>query len=254
MSSWGTQRRNTILFIVILIIVILIFLSIFSYLKKPSTCSDGRRNGGEYGVDCGGPCDLLCNDQVVSPLIHWVRQFEVVPGVYNTVAYIENQNVSAGTENAEYVFKLFDKDGVLLEERKGSIDIRPKEIIPIVESNLRTGQLESVRVSFDFLNDMVWKRKEMKDNVLMIKNERLLDIGGLPRITAEITNTSINRVEDVSVVVIVYDINGNAITTSRTVVEHLNKGETSGLVYTWPRAFSEEISRFEIIPLYELPI
>ena len=30
------------------------------YEFEPASCSDGRRNAGEYGIDCEGPCSLDC--------------------------------------------------------------------------------------------------------------------------------------------------------------------------------------------------
>lgn len=33
---------------------------VFQPSGTATTCSDGERNGGEDGVDCGGPCDAAC--------------------------------------------------------------------------------------------------------------------------------------------------------------------------------------------------
>jgi hypothetical protein len=30
------------------------------YKCLPATCQDGTTNGGEMGIDCGGPCEMAC--------------------------------------------------------------------------------------------------------------------------------------------------------------------------------------------------
>ena len=66
----------------------------YRVLYEAPTCSDGVQNGDEEGVDCGGACDRVCSFQAVDPIVLWERFFEVGPGVYNTVALIENPNVN----------------------------------------------------------------------------------------------------------------------------------------------------------------
>lgn len=249
--SWGTQRRNTIILLFILGVLILIGTYIFSVLNVPPTCFDGKRNGEESGIDCGGSCELICNGDVVDLRVHWNRYFEVAPGIYNAIAYVENLNNNSGVDSADYIFTLYDAKNFPLETRKGSIQIRPKEIIPIVENSLNTGKLIPVRSTFEFVGDFSWNKREIRDRYIVISQEKYIEVGGLPRITANITNTSINSVENVKVVVIVYDENNNAITTSSTLVEKLQKDETKPIAFTWPTVFSKQMNRFEIIPLYK---
>ena len=40
---------------------------VFQPSGTATTCSDGERNGGEDGVDCGGPCDAACPTGGPSP-------------------------------------------------------------------------------------------------------------------------------------------------------------------------------------------
>jgi hypothetical protein len=251
MASWGTNRRNIILLIVFLIILILGGGISYAVFYEEPTCFDARMNGDETGIDCGGSCELLCNNQIIEPLVHWQRSFEVIPGIYNVMAYVENQNIDAGSENVEYLFELFDRNNVLLTQRRGNIEIRPREIIPILEPNLNTGELEPARVSFQFVNNIVWEKQTSSERPLVIRDERIFEDDGLPEITAEIFNSSVNTVEDIRVVVIVYDQNDNAIATSRTVIDQISKDQSERVVFTWPEQFESQFSRFEIIPLYD---
>ncbi|HMP67660.1 MAG TPA: FxLYD domain-containing protein [Candidatus Paceibacterota bacterium] len=251
MSSWGKKRRNFILFLFTFFILVLLGVYLFIIYSVEPTCFDNKRNGDETGVDCGGSCKLICDGQAIEPIIHWSRYFEIIPGFYNAVAYIENLNSDSGVNSAQYKITLYDSKNFPLETRVGTIRIRPREIIPIFEPALNTGQLIPVRSTFEFTNNLVWEKMQPRDRYLQITKQRFFEVDGLPRISAEITNTSINRANNISIIVVVYDSDSNTITTSSTLVETLNKDETKQFVYTWPQKFPREMSRFEIIPLYE---
>jgi hypothetical protein len=251
MSSWGTKRRNLIvtIFLSALFIILATFAYVFFY-EEP-TCFDNKQNGGEKGVDCGGACDLLCTNQALDPLVKWSRYFEVIPGMYNAVAYLENQNTNAGTENLEYKFTIYDRENTVLSEKTGSIELRPREIIPIVENGLTTGKLQPTRISFEITNDVVWSRAVSRDLVIEIKDERLTQPNNSPRVSAVLQNVGFSTVEEITTVVILYNSDGNAIGVSSTYTPKIAADDTQNIIFTWPQNFVGEVSRFEIIPLYE---
>jgi len=251
MASWGTNRRNLIIFIIFAILISVGGLVTGVFYYEESTCFDEKQNGLESGIDCGGSCQLLCSNQLIEPIVQWNRHFEVVPGIYNVLAYVENPNPTAGSERAEYVFKLFNRENVQLAERNGSIEINPKEVIPIIETNLNTGELIPFRSTFEFTNNIVWEKKNPTEKVLVIRDENLSLDDGLPEITAEVFNSSIQAIKNIAVLVIVYDINDNAIASSRTFVDSLGKDQSKNIIFTWPSPFQTQYSRFEIIPLYD---
>ncbi len=251
MSSWGKNRRNSIIFIIAAIIILLISIVGISIYLEPSTCFDGEQNGGENGVDCGGSCTILCEQQAIDPIVHWKRYFEVAPGIYNVVAYVENQNSDAIARDVEYVFELIDSDNVPLDTRSGRVDIKPKEIIPILETNLNTGKLSPNRTSFEFTSDIIWEKEDIQEKVIVIRDEKQFEVSGLPRISAEVKNISVRPVKDITVLVIVYDDRDNALSTSSTYLEAINKSESRTVNFTWPTVFVKPVGRFEIIPLYE---
>lgn len=251
MSSWGTRRRNRIIYVFILIVVAIIIFSFLSAVQYTPTCFDGNKNGDEEGRDCGGSCDLLCEGQAIRPLIHWSRSFQVAPGIYNAVAYLENLNTDAGSDSLEYTFKMYNSDNVLIADRTNSIKIRPAEIIPIVENAVDVGKQTISRTTFSINNQIVWTKQRPRERTLVISDERLFEMDSLPRISAEVTNISIKEIRDINLIVIIYDAEGNAISTSSTLIDSISKDETKEIIYTWPRNFIGQAHRFEIIPLYE---
>lgn len=249
--SWGTRRRNSIIMIFLLAVTIPASIILFNIYYEPANCFDNKQNGVEQGVDCGGTCLLLCQNLVIEPIVVWQRFFEVSPGVYNVAALVENPNPDAGVKDAQYVFKLYDDANLLLYERKGSANLRPKELLPIIENTLFTNKLEAKRLSFEFTNDFVYSKEGSRERVIIIKDEALTEEDTEPRIDASIQNIDVLPVRDIMVVVIVYGANDNAIAISSTVVDEVVKDGVRALVFTWPKPFTEAVSRIEIIPLYE---
>lgn len=251
MSSWGTKRRNLIITIFLIGLFVILATTAFTFFYEEPNCFDGTQNQGEEGVDCGGPCELLCEHQNSDPLVRWNRYFELVPGIYNAVAYLENQNSNAGTDNLKYKFTLYDEENAIIAERINSIELRPAEIIPIVENNLNTGNLEPARMTFEIIEESVWKKTIPRQPVIRVRNDRLTMNEGVPRVTAELENNGFTPVTDLKAVVILYNSDSNAIGVSSTVVDEIQANQSRNILFTWPQNFSGEVSRFEIVPLYD---
>lgn len=248
--SWGIKRRNTIIFLVAIFFLIPIAISAFLVFYEAPTCFDGKQNGSESGIDCGGNCELVCTSETLAPSVIWKRYFEVSPGVYNLVAYVENPNPSAGVMKAPYTFELFNQDNVLIAKREGSVRLYPKTVIPIIETGIETKKQNAFRVAFNFSEDLIFEKEEPLPAVLIVKNENYLSKDS-PRVTATIENISLSKVEDIDIVVLLYDVFDNVITSSSTFVENLSGEASKDIVFTWPDDFLEEVSRIEIIPIYE---
>lgn len=249
--AWGTHRRNVILSIFFSVVAVFLAIYLFNALYEPPNCFDNKQNGGETGVDCGGSCELMCSNQVISPIVHWRRLFEVAPGVYNVLAYVENPNPTAGVDAVPYRFGIYDDQNVLLQERRGIIKLPPKTIVPIMENTLASGQLDASRVSFTFTEDLVWKKRDPLEPVVVVQDEEILNEEDAPRIQAVLRNTDLVALRNVRVIVIVYDRDDNAIAASSTLLERIGPDSTAPIFFTWPQPFSDDISRFEIIPVYE---
>lgn len=249
--SWGTRRRNLIISIFLIVIFTIIAFASYSIIYEEPTCFDGKENGLEKGVDCGGSCILICDGDALDPFVKWSRFFQVVPGLYNAVAYVENQNTNAKTDYLEYLFTMYDEDNVIIAERRGSIRLNPKSIVPIVETGFNTGAIIPDRITFEIVNDLVWNTEEPNELVLQVIDDVLIQSETNPRVTANIRNVGFDDIEDIEVVAIIYNSEGNAIASSSTFIERLNANNLTNIVFTWPQGFEGTAARVEVIPLYE---
>ncbi len=149
---------------VFLVVFLIIGLFALAVLYEQTTCFDGLQNGDEIGIDCGGVCGELCDFQVTDPVVLWNRLFEIAPGVYSAIAFVENPNVVAHAHNVPYVFSLRDERGMLVATASGDIYLPPASSVAIFER------------SFNVASEI---RKEYFLNLLM------LPIGNQPHISLQ---------------------------------------------------------------------
>ncbi len=257
MFSWAKQRQLIYGTIVIISLLIVIGLpTYFLFFNRAPTCSDGKQNGDETGIDCGGSCSSIrvCQGDVLpEPILLWTRAFPVGGGSNNLVAYVQNPNVGYTAEPIPYIFAVYDSANILLGTREGLAYVPPVRTFPIFEGVFTTGDRVPAKVSFNFIEPAVWKKHNSVKSELTILEDRLrTDLQSGPRVDADIQNETIDTFRDIEVVAIIYDELGNAQASSRTKVDVLFGNERKGLVFTWPKPFDFEVSKIEIVP--KLPI
>lgn len=245
--SWSTRRKSTYILAIVLAIIIFVGVPAFFIFYHPATCSDGKQNGEEQGIDCGGSCPNLCDFQIPKPIIDWVRPAKITTGVYNVLAYVENPNITLGSNAVGYTFKLYDANGLLVAERKGVTSIPPRKAFAIFEGGITTGQKEVQRALFEFTTAFSWTPSASLDEYVSVQDKSLSSADSSPKLTATLTNTSSTALPKIEAVAIVYDLSGNATSFSRTLIDKLDKHESYPLVFTWPSPFQATTSRIEII-------
>ncbi|MFC1721108.1 hypothetical protein ACFLY0_02025 [Patescibacteria group bacterium] len=255
MISWASKRK--FMYFAGLAILILVFVGIplFLYLNQPPTCTDGKQNGDEIGVDCGGICPELCAEQMGDLLIHWSRSFEVSDGIYDTIALIENPNTDAGLSELIYKFKLYDDNNILVEEKFGKTFVNPKEQFIIFESGIRTGERLPKRTFIELLQDHTWIRpgvEELNIPTVSVSNQRMENLDTRPRLRAAIVNESPFPAYDIDVTAVLFDINDNAIAVSSTIVDVVPQYDSVDVTFTWKEPFETLPIKIDVLPRINL--
>ena len=199
--SWSKQRKflYTTVFSVIAA-ALLLFVYIQFFTNAPD-CFDGKFNGDEKGIDCGGSCALFCADQTRSPVVLWSRSFEVAPHTYTAAAYVQNPNPGAAARNVAYSFQLFDDKNLLVTERVGVINIPPVQTVPFIDPNINVG------------------------------NQYLAADGS--QLSATIKNESIENADKVTVTAVLFDRDGVARAASRSIIARIPRKGSQDVVFTW---------------------
>ena len=226
------------------------WLTVFSlvylvYFTTPPTCFDLVQNGDERGIDCGGACTRICSFDVSPPQVEWARSFEVTPGQYNTVAYIENRNQSAATPALPYTIKLYDADG-LITERSGSSILPPNSSYPIFEPRVNTKGRVPTQTIIELEAADMWVPATIGRDQFTVNSRRLLGADNQPRLEAELYNNELVDAENVEVVATIFDARGNALTASRTFIDEFRARSNESVVFTWPNPIATTIRSCEV--------
>ena len=191
--TWALRRQ--IIYIVILIILLagLGFSIVYPHITKAPTCMDGVQNGTETGIDCGGICSKVCTFEVDQVSVLWSRVFEVIPGRYNAVAYLENHNQDAAIYKINYRFRFSDKDNIYIGKREGETYIPAGGKFAIFEPGINVGNSIPVYTTFEFTETPVWNNvpKDVESGLkVLVSNMKLENQDTNPHLSDTITNNS----------------------------------------------------------------
>jgi len=237
-AGWGSKRKLVyIIAAIFIVLTALVAFYVFFFNQAPS-CMDGKQDGNETGIDCGGPCTSICSNQAHSPTVLWSRAFPVATttdgsSLYTAAAYVQNANVGAGAKNIHYSFQLFDSNNALILERTGVTDLPPVQTIPIVETGINVGTRTVARTLFSFSEVPEWHIVPAGTlPALALSSETLASDG--TRLSATITNNSLFSIKNLTAVAVVFDANNNALAASKSVVSQLASHASQNIVFTWP--------------------
>jgi hypothetical protein len=245
--SWARKRKLLYFSGITVFVLVFIVLPIVWIFYKAPTCFDGKQNQDELGVDCGGVCSLLCPSQYIPLNVLWSRFSKVNDGVYNVLAYVENPNVGASANNLNYVFKLYDSKGILLKERVGQTFVPPGATVALFEPDLQTGNLIPQRVEFSFTSGAVWIKQNSIETGLSISQAVISREDTAPRLSATVTNKTIDQIKNIEAVAIIYNAEGNTISFSRTIIDSITGKKSVIINFNWPKPFNDTYARNEIL-------
>ncbi len=253
--QWAFKRQVFDLIIFFGVLGIFGFFIIYPFIKREPSCTDGRQNGFETGVDCGGLCARACMEDTDPVSILWSRAFEVVPGRYNAVAYIENHNQNTAVNKISYRFRFADENNIYIGKRDGTTFIPPSGNFALFEGAIDLGNSIPVYTTFQFTEVPVWAQvTDEKANQLKILVSKI-ELEGedtSPRLRATVKNNSLFTITDVDVVAILYDELGSAVSVSQTYLESLSGEEVRDINFTWPQPFGAKVTTKEIIPMFNV--
>lgn len=238
--SWASRRQFKYLSVFMLFWAIVIFIFIYPFVFKKPSCSDGKQNGTETGIDCGGSCSLMCKSSTSTPVILWSRAFHVTGTNYNLVAFVENRNESSAVAKAHYEFRIYDENNKLLGRREGFTFIPPNQQFAVFESRFDSGESKIKTVTFDFVDSLTWVKKIpiIQKLPITIKNIIFEDNKDTPNLSATIFNNSVYDLPEFDAIAILYDIDKNAINASKTHKDKLINNNSTVVTFTWPETLS----------------
>jgi hypothetical protein len=232
--SWSGRRQLMYYGVGIIILVIFVLVVWATFFTAAPTCFDGKQDGTELGVDCGGSCALVCTNLAHEPLVLWARPFQTGPSNYTAAAYIQNNNQGAGAKNVAYSFQLFDANNSLVVERDGVVNLPPVQTIPIIEPNITVGNRTVTHVEFAFSQTppAVWSRVPAGGIPTLQITQQNLNADA-SRLGATIVNNTLQDAEQVTVTAVLFDSQGVARAASKSLLPVVSAQSSVPVVFTW---------------------
>jgi len=212
----------------------------FMYFYTPATCFDLSQNGDEIGVDCGGACTRICAFTVAPPKVIWAKSFEIQPGQYNAVAYIENSNVLAGTPEISYIFRLYDGAG-LITERSGKTVLPPNSTYPVFEGRVDTAGRTPTETTLELRTSDMWLPSNYGREQFRTLDLKLTEADTRPKLAVKIENTDLKEAQAVEVVATIFDQSGIPLTASQTFIDQFAGRSQKDITFTWPNPIAKTI-------------
>jgi hypothetical protein len=251
MSSWSRQRRFLYGGTTIVVVVALVGYFGWKLFYTAPTCSDGRQNGSEQGIDCGGACQKLCASAFLPPAANWTRFDEVAPGLYNVAAYIVNPNGDGEALNVPYHMQIYDDKGILITEYNGTVTIPPNRDTLAFRGAVSFGKRLPAKALFEFTGTPDWHKSADRLSNLSITDKQYSEDQNGASLTASLKNTSVEMLGHMSVYAVLYDASGNAIGFSKTAIDGIAAGAAVTAPFTWPRSRNGQVISFGILPVAE---
>lgn len=240
---WAAKRQALYLSVVLLIVF---SFGIFVWLKVSApTCTDGKWNRGEKGIDCGGSCASECLGETKEPIVLWSQALKVKEGNYDAVAVAANQNLFLFAPSVKYQFKLYDNNNVLISIKEGETFINPGRKFAVFVSDIDTGRRFPRRAFLEFEKNIKWERYKNRAQELVVVKKEYVD-SPRPSLAAVVANKSIDDIKNAYAVAVIYDKDGNASAASAAKLELIKAGSSKEIFFTWPAPLGEKASSNEI--------
>jgi hypothetical protein len=227
----------------------------FSFKTFPiaPSCTDGRQDGNETGIDCGGSCAYICSDTVTVPVVRFARPLSPAAGRTDVIAYVDNPNAGVAAQDVSYRIDLYGADNVLVSSKTGSVDLPPRGTVPVFVPNFSSGYQAATRAFLTIATTTIhWYAYTGTRIIPSVGNYSLSNADTAPSISVPLTNPSAEPLYDVKVVATVFDAKGNAIAASQTLLASIPAQGSQTATFTWNAPFSAPVARVDILPVISL--
>jgi len=243
---WELKRKiiYTLATLVTLAAVAVFFLR--GVLFPEPTCFDGKKNGFEVNVDCGGVCNLMCAEEV-KPL--WAKAVYASRGLYDLVALINNDNINNSSKEIGYRFTLYDSNGSVQNIYVGSTTSPLDGKFPIIIQNIPLEKVPT-NVVVELSDGLHYKVLESPTSPTVRILDKRYQTGSVPSVQAIVANTKRLEINNLPVRALLYDANDNVYAVGQTIIPRLEKEGTENIIFTWREPLSVVPTRINIYPIF----
>jgi hypothetical protein len=249
--DWSHKRRLWVWIVIGSVIVGAGLILAFAIFYKTPTCTDGKQNGDETGIDCGGSCSRVCTAQALPARVRFSRVLQQ-SGRSDLIAYIDNTNQDAYAHEAPVNMDVYLQNGHALN-RHLLVTLPAKSTTPIFIAGISQNPVQQAFASI-VPEQVIWtKGSGLSQSLPTVSSIVVQNADSHPIVTATVANPTAYPQTNVPLVATIFSSDGTAIAASQTVVRLLPPQGTAQIVFTWNEPFSAPYARVEILPVVALP-
>lgn len=240
------KKQYVIMTVFAFIACALLYLAYLVIMPSP-TCSDGKKNQDEVGVDCGGICKK-CPEPLKTKSLEVLETAHIVnpDGTHDMMFKVSNPNDVYGVSSFEYEFYAENASNETRVLKSGESFILPKETKFIVELAIPAPDgLTDFAVRLIQPEESRWvsftEFEAPKFSVLNKKYEIQSTGSGFSKVTALIRNDSQFDFGQLWISVILRDAGGKAVALQKTFFKTVRSGEMRDFTLSFPEAFQGDV-------------
>ena len=246
---WEFKRKllYALSFFIIICAIVVFFMR--GILFPAPTCFDGKQNGFETNIDCGGECQRMCQQDVNPLSIVWAKAVKSGKEMYDLVALVTNSNIDNASHEIGYSFDVYDENGALMKTVSASTTAPLDGKFPVIIQNVRLSSppINTVATLADTLH---YKVNESPTSPTIKVLARRYEAGQIPRIYVTIANTKRIDIRNLPVRVLLFDADDNVYAVGQTVIPELLKEGVKEIIITWNEPLPHPPTRIGVYPIF----
>lgn len=218
----------------------------FAFIRPAPSCTNGRQDSGEEGVDCGGICPVSCLPAGLADLqVTETKIFHPSSGITSVLAVIRNSNLDTAADSFNYTLQLFDLNNNLVLTRSGTSYIYAGEIKYLTDF-ISAGAADAARSAELSISSPSWlpEAEFSKPQAVILSRTAEAGENGI-QVSGKLANRDTLLLPVVEVGAIFYDRYGYEVGVSKTEVDNLAPNEARDFVIAHPAITGADLSRTE---------
>ncbi len=229
--------KKTIYGILYACVFVLIFFWIFGgFFRSDPTCFDGKKNQGEIGIDCGGPC-TKCEITELQSLKQegGVRIFSHDGNKVIALAEVLNPNESYSSDRFSYTFVVYNVRDREMERISGTDSVYALERKFLFEPRISSKFKDVQRIEL-VLSGESWKKEYemLKPDVVLSSGLETKTEDGKVRVYGRIKNQGSVLASEIKITAILFDTYGVDLFPAQTIISNLGGLEERQFIVSFP--------------------
>jgi len=219
------------------------------FFRTPASCTNGKQDSGEEGIDCGDVCSNVClpaNFQQIE-LIGNVSLFKPSAATIELAAKIQNGNFDLAAKSFNYSFDVTDAAGVKVDTISGTSFIYGGEVKYIIA--IKTGvRYQAAGASFSVGNP-VWAKAAayVRPKMSGALNKQISVTSTTVVVSGAVADKDVISVTDTMITGLFYDQYGTLAGVSQTEIGALDPEMQKNFTLIHPAAANIVPEKTDII-------